>query len=146
MNGAEQLLGKGDMLFLPAGMPKPVRIQNAFVSTDEVEEATNYIYAQKGFSKRYYLPSVAASKGADGGGSFLADIDPMFEEAALVVMRHKQGSVSLLQRKLKLGYARAARIMDQLEQCGIVGQAEGSKMREVLIESEEQLDAIMKSI
>ncbi len=146
MNGAEQLLGKGDMLFLPAGMPKPVRIQNAFVSTDEVEEATNYIYAQKGYSKRYYLPSVAASKGADGGGSFLADIDPMFEEAALVVMRHKQGSVSLLQRKLKLGYARAARIMDQLEQCGIVGQSEGSKMREVLIESEEQLDAIMKSI
>ncbi len=146
MNGAEQLLGKGDMLFLPAGMPKPVRIQNAFVSTDEVEDATNYVCSQKGFSKRYYLPSVVTGKGNSGGNSMLADLDAMFEEAALCVLKSNQASVSYLQRKLKLGYARAARIMDQLEDAGIVGPADGSKMRIVLIESEEQLDAIMRSI
>ncbi|MFH0733297.1 MAG: DNA translocase FtsK [bacterium] len=145
MNGAEQLLGKGDMLFLPAGMPKPVRIQNAFVSTDEVEDATDYVAAQKGFSKRYYLPSVVNGK-SNTGGSVLSDLDAMFEDAALCVLKSNQASVSYLQRKLKLGYARAARIMDQLEDAGIVGPADGSKMRLVLIESEEQLDAIMRSI
>ncbi|MCX7875197.1 MAG: DNA translocase FtsK 4TM domain-containing protein [Melioribacteraceae bacterium] len=145
MNGAEQLLGQGDMLFLPAGMPKPIRIQNAFISTDEVEKITNFIYLQKGYSKRYFLPSLY-DKRKEAAGDFLSDLDPMFEEAARVIVRHQQGSVSLLQRKLKLGYSRAARIVDQLEQAGIVGPSEGSKAREVIVESEEQLETILRSL
>lgn len=145
MNGAEQLLGQGDMLFLPAGMPKPIRIQNAFISTDEVEKITNFIYVQKGYSKRYSLPSLY-DKRKESAGDFLSDLDPMFEEAARVIVRHQQGSVSLLQRKLKLGYSRAARIVDQLEQAGIVGPSEGSKAREVIVESEEQLETILRSL
>jgi len=105
MNGAEQLLGRGDMLFLPTGSPKPIRIQNAFISTEEVEKLTNYIYSQPGFSKPYFLPSLYDKK-KDSAGGFLADLDPMFEDAARVIVRHQQGSVSLLQRRLKLGYSR----------------------------------------
>jgi len=145
MNGAEQLLGQGDMLFLPGGMPKPIRIQNAFISTEEVEKVTNFIYTQKGFSKRYFLPSLY-DKRKESAGDFLNDLDPMFEEAARVVVRHQQGSVSLLQRRLKLGYSRAARIVDQMEQAGIVGPSEGSKAREVIVESEEQLETILRSL
>jgi S-DNA-T family DNA segregation ATPase FtsK/SpoIIIE len=103
MNGAEQLLGKGDMLFLPTGSPKPFRIQNAFISTDEVERITNFINLQESYSKPYFLPSIYEKKSSKSGG-FTADFDPMFEEAAQVIVRHQQGSVSLLQRKLKLGY------------------------------------------
>ncbi|MHB8905157.1 MAG: DNA translocase FtsK [Melioribacteraceae bacterium] len=145
MNGAEQLLGMGDMLFLPGGMPKPIRIQNAFISTEEVEKITNFIYVQKGFSKRYFLPSLY-DKRKEAQGDFMSDLDPMFEEAARVIVRHQQGSVSLLQRRLKLGYSRAARIVDQLEQAGIVGPSEGSKAREVIVDSEEQLETILRSL
>lgn len=145
MNGAEQLLGAGDMLFLPPGLPKPIRIQNAFISTEEVEKITNFIYVQKGYSKRYFLPSLYEKKKETAGG-FLADLDPMFEEAARVIVRHQQGSVSLLQRRLKLGYSRAARIVDQLEEAGVVGPSEGSKAREVIVESEEQLETILRSL
>lgn len=145
MNGAEQLLGQGDMLFLPGGMPKPIRIQNAFISTEEVEKITNFIYVQKGFSKRYFLPSLYDKK-KEALGDFLNDLDPMFEDAARVIVRHQQGSVSLLQRRLKLGYSRAARIVDQLEQAGIVGPSEGSKAREVIVESEEKLETILRSL
>lgn len=145
MNGAEQLLGRGDMLFLPTGMPKPIRIQNAFISTDEVEKITNYIYSQKGFSKPYFLPSLYDKKKESAGG-FLNDLDPMFEDAARVIVRHQQGSVSLLQRRLKLGYSRAARIVDQLEEAGIVGPNDGSKARTVLIDNEEQLETIIRSL
>lgn len=145
MNGAEQLLGRGDMLFLPGGMPKPVRIQNAFITTEEVEKVTDFVYVQKGFSKRYFLPSLM-EKNRAAQGDFLSDLDPMFEDAARVIVRHQQGSVSLLQRKLKLGYSRAARIVDQLEQAGIVGPSEGSKAREVICESEDQLESIMKAL
>ena len=145
MNGAEQLLGQGDMLFLPGGMPKPIRIQNAFISTEEVEKFTNFIYVQKGFSKRYFLPSLYDKK-KEALGDFLNDLDPMFEDAARVIVRHQQGSVSLLQRRLKLGYSRAARIVDQLEQAGIVGPSEGSKAREVIVDNEEQLETILRSL
>jgi DNA segregation ATPase FtsK/SpoIIIE, S-DNA-T family len=145
MNGAEQLLGSGDMLFLPGGMPKPIRIQNAFISTEEVEKITNFIYVQNGFSKRYFLPSLYEKKKAEMG-DYLSDLDPMFEEAARVVVRHQQGSVSLLQRRLKLGYSRAARIVDQLEQAGIVGPSEGSKAREVIVDSEEQLETTLRAL
>jgi DNA segregation ATPase FtsK/SpoIIIE, S-DNA-T family len=145
MNGAEQLLGKGDMLFLPTGSPKPIRIQNAFISTDEVEKITNYIQSQPGYSKPYFLPSLYDKKKA-ASGKYLADLDPMFEEAARVIVRHQQGSVSLLQRRLKLGYSRAARIVDQLEEAGIVGPNDGSKARAVIVENEEQLETILRNI
>jgi S-DNA-T family DNA segregation ATPase FtsK/SpoIIIE len=145
MNGAEQLLGNGDMLFLPTGSPKPIRIQNAFISSDEVEKITNYIYTQQAFSKPYYLPSIYEKKRQSSGG-FLADLDPMFEDAARVIVRHQQGSVSLLQRRLKLGYSRAARIVDQLEEAGIVGPNDGSKARTVLVENEEQLETVLRNL
>lgn len=145
MNGAEQLLGKGDMLFLPTGSPKPIRIQNAFISTDEVEKITNYINLQSAFSKPYFLPSLYDKK-KDAAAGFLSDLDPMFEEAARVIVRHQQGSVSLLQRRLKLGYSRAARIVDQLEEAGIVGPNDGSKARTVIVENEEQLETILRNI
>ncbi len=143
--GAEQLLGRGDMLFLPAGMPKPIRIQNAFISTDEVEAVTNFIYAQKGFSKRYLLPSIY-EKQRSRDANLLSDMDPMMIDAARVIITHQQGSVSLLQRKLKLGYGRAARIVDQLEEIGVVGPSVGSKAREVLVDSEEELQRILRGL
>ncbi len=145
MNGAEQLLGKGDMLFMPTGSPKPIRIQNAFISNEEVEKITNYIYSQPAYSKPYFLPSIYDKKKKSSTGLF-ADVDPMFEEAAKVIVRHQQGSVSLLQRKLKLGYSRAARIVDQLEEVGIVGPNDGSKARKVLVENEEQLETVFRSL
>ncbi|MBT8378355.1 MAG: DNA translocase FtsK [Ignavibacteria bacterium] len=144
-NGAEQLLGRGDMLFLPTGSPKPIRIQNAFITTEEVEDLTNYVYSQQSYSKPYYLPSIYDKK-KDTSTGFYADLDPMFEEAARVIVRHQQGSVSLLQRKLKLGYSRAARIVDQLEDAGIVGPNDGSKARQVLIENDEQLESVLRTI
>lgn len=149
--GAEQLLGYGDMLYLPSSEPKPIRIQNAFVSTEEVEAITEFIYAQKGFDMALELPSpdlkLTSSKGEmddEDEGSF--ERDKMFEEAARLVVRHQQGSVSLLQRRLKLGFGRAARIMDQLEQAGIVSAPDGSKPREVLVDSEESLDLILNNL
>ncbi len=145
MNGAEQLLGRGDMLFLPGGVPKPIRMQNAFISTDEVEKLTKFIYVQGGYKKRFLLPSMFEKKNTEAGG-FIADMDPMFEDAARVIVRHQQGSVSLLQRRLKLGYSRAARIVDQLEEAGVVGPPEGSKAREVIVENEEQLETILRSL
>jgi S-DNA-T family DNA segregation ATPase FtsK/SpoIIIE len=145
MNGAEQLLGSGDMLFLPTGSPKPIRIQNAFISTDEVEKITNYIYSQPAFSKSYYLPSLYEVK-QNSGGRLNSDLDPMFEDAAKVIVKYQQGSVSLLQRKLKLGYSRAARIVDQLEEAGIVGPNDGSKARIVLVDNEETLETILRNL
>ena len=145
MNGAEQLLGSGDMLFLPTGSPKPNRIQNAFISTDEVERLTKYINAQPAYSKPYFLPSLYDKK-KDSAKGYLGDLDPMFEDAAKVIVNHQQGSVSLLQRRLKLGYSRAARIVDQLEEAGIVGPNDGSKARTVLVENEEQLETILRNL
>lgn len=145
MNGAEQLLGKGDMLFLPTGSPKPIRIQNAFISTEEVERLTNYISSQPGYSQPYILPSLYEKK-KESSGKFLADLDPMFVDAARIIVRHQQGSVSLLQRRLKLGYSRAARIVDQLEEAGIVGPNDGSKARTVIVENEEQLETILRNL
>ena len=145
MNGADQLLGNGDMLYLPSGSPKPIRIQNAFISTDEVERVMNHIAKQKGYTHPAKLPSVFEKKkvgGMAGNGSR----DELFEEAAKIVVRHQQGSVSLLQRRLKVGYSRAARLVDELEAAGVVGPFDGSKAREVLIETEAELDAILRSI
>jgi S-DNA-T family DNA segregation ATPase FtsK/SpoIIIE len=145
-NGAEQLLGKGDMLFLPSDQPKPIRIQNAYISTEEVEKITDVVRNQPAFSKPYFLPSLYDKKKNDAKGGFLGELDPMFEDAARVIVRSQKGSVSLLQRRLKLGYSRAARIVDQLEEAGIVGPNNGSSAREVIVENEEQLETIIRSL
>lgn len=140
--GADQLLGNGDMLYLPGGAPKPVRIQNSFLSTDEVENICMHIANQQGYTTPYMLPTaIDKSAGVFGGGS--DSRDELFADAARVVVRHQQGSTSLLQRYLKVGYARAARIMDELESAGIVGAPNGSKGREVMIDSEMELEAYL---
>jgi S-DNA-T family DNA segregation ATPase FtsK/SpoIIIE len=145
MNGADQLLGNGDMLYLPPGSPKPSRIQNAFISTDEVERVTNHIGRQKGYSAPFKLPSVLEKKRQAGASASVSE-DELFDEAAHIVVRHQQGSVSLLQRRLKVGYSRAARMIDELEAAGIVGQFDGSKAREVLVETEAELEVLLKSL
>jgi S-DNA-T family DNA segregation ATPase FtsK/SpoIIIE len=144
MNGAEQLLGNGDMLYLASGTPKPVRLQNAYISPDEVDTIVDHIAAQQGFAAPFALPSIVDKKrSADAGGG--EGRDELFEEAARLIVRHQQGSVSLLQRRLKVGYSRAARLVDELEASGIVGPFDGSKAREVLVESEAELEVILNS-
>lgn len=140
--GAEQLLGNGDMLILTGNSPKPIRVQNAFISTDEVEAVCDYIGNQKGFSEPYYLPSVQ-EESAESTMIDKDDRDPLFEEAAKLVIRQQTASVSLLQRRLKIGYARAGRIVDQLEAAGVISQFDGSKSRSVYLESEIDLQAIL---
>lgn len=145
MYGADQLLGNGDMLFLPGGFPKPLRIQNSYISTDEVEAICEYIGKQQGYTEPYLLPSVTV-KNSNGKANFGGDSggrDDLFEEAARLIIRHQQGSVSLIQRRLKVGYSRAGRIMDELEAAGIVGPFDGSKARSVLLESEAELEAYL---
>jgi S-DNA-T family DNA segregation ATPase FtsK/SpoIIIE len=144
MNGAEQLLGNGDMLYLASGSPKPVRLQNAFISADEVDAVVDHISAQPGFARPFMLPSIVdKKKSGDGGGD--GERDELFEEAARLIVRHQQGSVSLLQRRLKVGYSRAARLVDELEAAGIVGPFDGSKARDVLVETEAELDVILNN-
>jgi S-DNA-T family DNA segregation ATPase FtsK/SpoIIIE len=142
MQGAEQLLGQGDMLCLPPGSPKPVRIQNSFISTDEVENICEFIGVQKGYSEPYYLPSLT-DKSDNQQMYNPGDRDPLFEDAARLIVRHQQGSVSLIQRRLKVGYARAGRIVDELENAGVIGPFDGSKARLVLMESEADLERIL---
>lgn len=129
-SGADQLIGRGDMLFTQGN--DMIRLQCAFVDTPEVEKITDYIGSQKAYPDAYLLPEYI---GEDGGTSLdidIADRDQLFREAAEVIVTAQQGSASLLQRKLKLGYNRAGRIIDQLEAAGIVGPFEGSKARQVL--------------
>jgi S-DNA-T family DNA segregation ATPase FtsK/SpoIIIE len=142
MNGAEQLLGNGDMLYLASGSPKPVRLQNAYISPDEVDALVDHIGRQPGYSSPFLLPSIVEKKRstAAGGGE---GRDELFEEAARLIVRHQQGSVSLLQRRLKVGYSRAARLVDELEAAGVVGPFDGSKARTVLVESEQELNFIL---
>ncbi|MCX7877418.1 MAG: DNA translocase FtsK 4TM domain-containing protein [Ignavibacteria bacterium] len=141
MNGAEQLLGMGDMLYLPPGIGKPIRIQSPFISSEEVEKIAEFIGSQKGFYKPYHIPSVNQKK--KGAYSASDERDELFEEAARIIVRYQRGSVSLLQRKLKIGYSRAARIVDELEAANIVGPNNGSKEREVLVDSEAQLEQLL---
>lgn len=143
MNGAEQLLGNGDMLYLPAGSSKPIRLQNAFISSDEVERIVEHIGRQQGYSRPFMLPSITERKRNGPGGSS-GERDELFEEAARIVVRHQQGSVSLLQRRLKVGYSRAARLVDELEAAGVVGPYDGSKAREVLVENEAELENLLR--
>lgn len=140
--GADQLVGMGDMLFTNgAGM---IRIQNAFVSTEEVERINGFIGSQAGYKEPFHLPIVHDE--STGVPDPLEDIDDMFETAAKVVILHQQGSVSLLQRKLKIGYNRAGRIIDQLFNAGIVGPYQGSTARDVLVETEEELQEILDGL
>ena len=134
--GADQLIGRGDMLFTNGG--GMTRLQNAFVSTAEVEKITAFIGSQPGYKHPFHLP-VIEEEGADGIPDPLEDRDELFEEAAKVVVLHQQGSVSLLQRKLRLGYNRAGRIIDQLYAAGVVGPYQGSTARDVLVEDEDEL-------
>lgn len=136
MNGAEQLLGLGDMLFLPSGQSKPIRLQNGFISTEEVEAVITHIVSQPEAEPLWLHVDLKQAK-SSGGGGFNDELDKYFDEAKKVVVMHQQGSVSLLQRRLKVGYARAARIMDQLEEAGVVGPFEGSKAREVRLTEED---------
>lgn len=140
--GAEQLLGAGDMLILPPGKPKPIRVQNAFITTEEVERICEEIASQEGYPEPYLLPSAVVDENED---KYIdpSERDPLFEEAARLVVSSRQASVSMLQRRMKIGFARAGRIMDELEAAGIVGSARGSKTREVLVESESQLEAYL---
>lgn len=135
--GADQLVGRGDMLVSTGG--RMVRVQNAFVSTEEVERINAFIGNQIGYNSPYYLPKVEDQNAQDSSMPELEDRDDLFEEAAKVVVLHQQGSVSLIQRKLKLGYNRAGRIIDQLYAAGIVGPYQGSTAREVLIADEDEL-------
>ncbi|WP_310390953.1 DNA translocase FtsK 4TM domain-containing protein, partial [Hymenobacter sp.] len=145
--GADQLIGQGDMLF-SAGSDL-IRVQCAFIDTPEVDRVCDYIGEQQGYSDAYMLPEVAGADGDAGSGN--EDLDPterdaMFEEAARCIVLHQQGSTSLLQRKLKLGYNRAGRLIDQLQHAGIVGPFEGSKARDVLVTDEYQLEQLLNSM
>lgn len=140
--GADQLVGSGDMLFSNgAGM---TRIQNAYVSTTEVEKITGYIGSQKGYKKPFHLPVIEDE--TSGIPDPLDDIDELFKEAAKLVVLHQQGSVSLLQRKLKIGYNRAGRIIDQLYNAEVVGPFQGSTARDVKISEEEELEDIFDEL
>ncbi|MCB0792215.1 MAG: DNA translocase FtsK 4TM domain-containing protein [Flavobacteriales bacterium] len=136
--GADQLIGRGDML-LSTGNDL-IRIQCAFVDTPEVEQITEFIGGQRGYPEALILPEVPTEEG-DGAGLDDGERDSMFEEAARLVVQTQQGSTSLIQRKLKLGYNRAGRIVDQLEAAGILGPFEGSKARRVMIPNEAALEA-----
>lgn len=142
--GANQLIGKGDMLISEAG--KPTRVQCAFLDTPEVEMITEYISEQQSYSSPLDLPEPEIAE-SDGPGAYDSDEkDDLFEEAARIIVRHQQGSTSLIQRKMKIGYNRAGRIIDQLEAAGIVGPYEGSKARQVCYPDEYSLEQFLNSL
>ena len=144
--GANQLIGKGDMLFLAGNMP--VRVQCAFVDTPEVERINDFIQKQQGYMAAYELPEpeMDGDEGGKPGDFDASSLDPMFEDAARLIVIHQQGSTSLIQRKFSIGYNRAGRLMDQLEKTGIVGPVRGSKPREVLVSDETDLDNIITAL
>ena len=136
--GADQLIGRGDMLLSNGG--DVVRLQGAFVDTPEVEEVIDFIGNQRGYVEPYLLPEYNTDEEMAGSGSLsYADLDDMFEDAARLIITQQHGSTSMIQRRLKLGYNRAGRIVDQMEQLGIVGPSQGSKPREVLVYDEQEL-------
>ncbi|MCE2704623.1 MAG: DNA translocase FtsK 4TM domain-containing protein [Bacteroidota bacterium] len=136
--GAEQLIGKGDMLISHNG--ELTRLQCAFVDTPEVEQVVDFIAEQQGYPQAFLLPEYIDEKEAEARGDFdMSDRDSLFEDAAKLIVQNQVGSTSLLQRRMKLGYNRAGRLMDQLEIAGIVGPSQGSKPRDVLIKTEADL-------
>ena len=144
-SGAQQLIGKGDMLYLQGN--DPVRVQCAFIDTPEVERVANYISKQQGYPTAFELPEVECEDGENSAADVdMTRLDPMFEDAARLVIIHQQGSTSLIQRKFSIGYNRAGRIMDQLERAGIVGPAQGSKARDVLCMDETDLEMKLSNL
>lgn len=144
--GANQLIGRGDLLFSQGGETN--RVQCAFVDTPEVEQIVNYISGQAGYATAFLLPEYVGEGGEDKapGSVDLSDRDPLFDEAARLIVIQQQGSTSLIQRKFAIGYNRAGRLMDQLEAAGIVGPFEGSKARQVLIQDEYNLEQLLNSL
>lgn len=145
--GANRLIGRGDMLIVVAGQ-EPVRVQCAFVDTPEVEDIVEYIGEQVGFQTAYLLPDYVPEGGeaSSSGAVDLSDRDPLFDEAARLIVIQQQGSTSLIQRKFAIGYNRAGRLMDQLEAAGIVGPFEGSKARQVLVQDEYSLEQVLNAL
>lgn len=146
--GANRLIGKGDMLVLITGSSEPTRVQCAFVDTPEVEDIVDYIGAQVAYPTAYLLPEYIGEGGesSSSGTVDLSDRDPLFDEAARLIVIQQQGSTSLIQRKFAIGYNRAGRLMDQLEAAGIVGPFEGSKARQVLIQDEYSLEQLLNAL
>ena len=142
--GAEQLIGMGDMLISTGS--DLTRLQCAFIDTPEVEKICDYIGSQRAYPQAYLLPEYEGEAEAVGGQADLDDKDALFEDAATVVVKHQSGSTSLIQRRLRLGYNRAGRIIDQLEAAGIVGPFEGSKARKVLVRDEMELEELLKNL
>jgi len=143
--GADQLIGMGDMLLSHGS--EITRIQCAFLDTPEVDAICDWVGEQKGYSDAYLLPEFEGEDSDNSIGSVdFSDLDPLFNDAARLLVMHQQGSTSLIQRKLKLGYNRAGRIIDQLEAAGIVGAFEGSKAREVLVQDEASLERLLNSL
>ena len=140
--GANQLIGRGDMLYLNG--QEPVRVQCAFVDTPEIERINEFIQEQPGPIEPMELPEPANNEGGPSGGTVdTKNLDPFFEEAAHAIVLSQQGSTSMIQRRFSIGYNRAGRLMDQMEEAGIVGAAQGSKPREVLIQDENQLNNLL---
>ena len=142
--GADQLVGMGDMLFSQGS--DTIRLQCAFVDTPEVERICDFIGEQRGYESAYLLPEFVGEEAGDSLAVDLDDRDALFDDAARVLVIHQQGSTSLIQRKLKLGYNRAGRLIDQLEAAGIVGPFEGSKARSVLIPDEYSLEQLLNEL
>jgi len=149
VSGAEQLLGSGDMLFQSAKMSKPERIQCPFISLSEVDAITEFIGEQPPLKEECMLPEPPSNNGnglSSGSDQDRDKRDAMFEEAARLVVLHQQASVSLLQRRLRLGFSRAGRVMDQLERNGIVSAGDGSKPRDVLLKNEDSLELLLRNL
>ena len=146
--GAQQLIGRGDMLFLNGS--EPVRVQCAFVDTPEVERINEFIADQQSYGTPFELPEpdMPEAEMSDGGGRDvdMQHLDPLFEDAARLIVREQSGSTSLIQRKFAIGYNRAGRLMDQLEKAGVVGAAMGSKPREVMLQDENSLNNLLSSL
>ena len=142
-SGADQLIGRGDMLYTQGN--EMIRLQCAFVDTPEVERITEFIGSQKAYSSAYLLPEYIGEESGTSIDIDISDRDKLFREAAEIIVTAQQGSASLLQRKLKLGYNRAGRLIDQLEAAGIVGQFEGSKARQVLVPDLTSLDYLLEN-
>ncbi len=139
--GAEQLIGKGDMLISYNG--ELTRLQCAFVDTPEVEKVCEFIGEQQAYPQAFQLPEYTDEKEMEGKDFDLSDRDPLFEDAARLIVQNQMGSTSLIQRRMKLGYNRAGRLMDQLEQAGVVGPNLGSKARDVLIKTDGELQELL---
>jgi S-DNA-T family DNA segregation ATPase FtsK/SpoIIIE len=146
-DGAEELLGNGDMLFRAGKSMDCIRVQSAFVDTSEAENIIEFISNQEGYTSTfelpnpYYIEEDYYEKDVD-----IQYLDPLFEDAARLIVRNQEGSTSLIQRKFAIGYNRAGRLMDQLEKAGVVGAAMGSKPREVMIQDEVGLQNLLSSL